>query len=162
MGSRGFSGQHRLVYSYKYGSWKVIYFNCLGLSWSHTETLWSGGKPEESVLWTSILKLTRLLSSKPINFSSMEGSREMFLICWAPSSCGDASSSAHFFIDSIFLEAWAFCRDCCQYYPLVIVVVLNNGTLHLFSRITVCKQIYNFICKMHLHRMNTEMLTIAY
>lgn len=99
-------------------------------------------------------------------FQFMEELREkcLFLICYppTPSSCGDAVNSTHFFVDSLFLEVHDFCRDCCQYHPLVVVVVLNNSTLHLFSLPAVCKQVYNRICKRHLHSTNTWILTTAY
>lgn len=127
---------------------------CLWLLGFHRETQWSNRKPKDSVPWIFILKFTCYC---PVGQSiSIHGGtqREMFVYLFAtPHLAMGMLWSVHvFFMDSIFLKAWDLCRDCCQYHPLV---VLNNNTLHLFSTLTVCKQIYNLICKRHLHSTNT-------
>lgn len=128
---------------------------CLRLSWSHREILSSNHKPKDSVPFTSTLKLTMLLSNQPNNFNPQENSEVFISRLLTP------------------VQLWGCCEQCTflyrQYLPGGLRLLqgllpisstsccccLNNSTLRLFSMLTVCKQIYNHICRRHLHSMNT-------
>lgn len=73
------------------------------------ETLWRNRKNENSVPWVSLWNSPSYCPASQRN------------VCFL-SSCREAVGSVHFFIDSVLLEAWDFCRDCCQYHSLVVCV----------------------------------------